>query len=379
MKRQHSERLAALLPAAALAILGACSAPNADTPQPPATAATSAARPALTVEVTSPQPVAWSRSIPATGNVAAWQETIVGSEIGGLRIAQVHAHVGDRVRKGQILVTLDDAVVQADLAQARAQLQEARAMHAEARANGDRARRFKPTGMMSEQQVTQYLTAEQTAKSRIELAAARVQLAELRVRQTRILAPDDALISGRAATMGTVPQAGQELYRLILQGRLEWRAEVAADDIGQIRAGDAVKLKLASGETIDGRVRSIAPSIDPQTRNGIVYVDLAESAAKSGMFASGEITPAAQDAPRVLSLPQSAVLLRDGFTYVFRVGPDKKLTQVRVAPGRRRGDRIEIVSGIVDGEHFVQSGVGFLNDGDLVEVTAATPAASPQR
>jgi len=379
MKRQHSDRLAALLPAAALAILGACSAPNADAPQPPAAAATSAARPALTVEVTSPQPVAWSRSIPATGNIAAWQETIVGSEIGGLRIAQVHANVGDRVRKGQILVTLDDAVVQADLAQARAQLQEARAMHAEARANGDRARRFQPTGMMSEQQVTQYLTAEQTAKSRIELAAARVQLAELRIRQTRILAPDDALISGRAATMGTVPQAGQELYRLILQGRLEWRAEVAADDIGQIRAGDAAKLKLASGETVDGRVRSIAPSIDPQTRNGIVYTDLAESTAKAGMFASGEITPAAQKAQQSLSLPQSAVLLRDGFSYVFRVAPDKKLTQVRVVPGRRRGDRIEILSGIAESEHFVQSGVGFLNDGDLVELAAATPTASPQQ
>lgn len=375
MKRKHPARLAALLPAAALVILGACSAPNADTPQ----AAPPAARPALTVEIVSPQAVAWSMSIPATGNVAAWQETIVGSEIGGLRIAQVHANVGDRVGKGQVLVTLDDAVVQADLAQARAQLQEMRAMHAEARANGDRARRFAPTGMMSQQQVTQYLTAEETAKSRIELAAARVRLAELRVRQTRIVAPDDALISGRAATVGTVPQAGQELYRLILQGRLEWRAEVAADDIGRIRAGDAARLKLTSGETVDGRVRSIAPSIDPQTRNGIVYVDLAGSGAKAGMFASGEITPAEQEAPRALSLPQSAVLLRDGFSYVFRVGPDKKLTQLRVTPGRRRDERIEILSGIAEGEHFVQSGVGFLNDGDLVELAAATQAAAPQQ
>ncbi|NMF87818.1 efflux RND transporter periplasmic adaptor subunit [Aromatoleum petrolei] len=379
MKRRHSERLTVLLPTIALAILGACSAPNADTPQSSPNAATSAARPALTVEVTIPQPVAWSRSIPATGNVAAWQETIVGSEIGGLRIAQVHANVGDRVTKGQILVTLDDAVVQADLAQARAQLQEARAMHAEARANGDRARRFQPTGMMSEQQVTQYLTAEQTAKSRIELAAARVQLAELRVRQTRILAPDDALISGRAATVGTVPQAGQELYRLILQGRLEWRAEVAAEDIGQIRSGDAAKLKLAGGETVSGRVRSIAPSIDPQTRNGIVYVDLDQSGAKAGMFANGEIIPLAQELAHALSLPQSAVLLRDGFSYVFRIGSDRKLAQVRVTPGRRRGDSMEILAGIAEGERFVRSGVGFLNDGDLVDIAAATPAASPQQ
>ncbi|WP_407278362.1 efflux RND transporter periplasmic adaptor subunit [Aromatoleum evansii] len=379
MKRKHSERLTVLVPAMALAILGACSAPNADVPQNAPNAATSAARPALTVEVTNPEPVAWSRSTPATGNVAAWQETIVGSEIGGLRIAQVHANVGDHVTKGQILVTLDDAVVQADLAQARAQLQEARAMHAEARANGDRARRFQPTGMMSEQQVTQYLTAEQTAKSRIELAAARVQLAELRVRQTRILAPDDALISGRAATVGTVPQAGQELYRLILQGRLEWRAEVAAEDIGEIRSGDAAKLKLAGGETVTGRVRSIAPSIDPQTRNGIVYVDLDQSGAKAGMFATGEITPVAQELAHALSLPQSAVLLRDGFSYVFRIGPDNKLAQVRVTPGRRRGDSVEILAGVAEGERFVRSGVGFLNDGDLVDIAAATPAASPQQ
>ncbi|MCC4117023.1 efflux RND transporter periplasmic adaptor subunit [Aromatoleum toluclasticum] len=379
MNRKPSCCARALLSAAALTLLGACSAPTADAP--PAGRPATPARPALTVRAATPQPVAWSRTIPATGNVAAWQETIVGSEIGGLRIAQVFANVGDRVKKGQVLVALDDAVVQADLAQVRAQLQEARAMHAEARANGDRARRFQPTGMMSEQQVTQYLTAEQTAGSRIDLAAARVQLAELRVRQTRVLAPDDALISGRAATVGTVPQAGQELYRLILQGRLEWRAEVAAADIGQIRPGDTARLTLAGGETAAGRVRSIAPSIDPQTRNGIVYVDLADSAAKAGMFANGEIIPAAQEAPRALSLPQTAVLLRDGFSYAYRIGPDAHVTQVRVTPGRRRDDRIEILSGIADGERFVESGAGFLSDGDLVEVAAPStaPAPAPQQ
>ncbi|MBD5802854.1 Multidrug resistance protein MdtA precursor [Azoarcus sp. Aa7] len=380
MNRKPSCRARALVPAAVLVLLGACSGPpTADTPPaadaPPATRPATAARPALTVRATTPQPVAWHRTIPATGNVAAWQETIVGSEIGGLRIAQVFANVGDRVKKGQVLVALDDAVVQADLAQARAQLQEARAMHAEARANGDRARRFQPTGMMSEQQVTQYLTAEQTARSRIDLAAARVQLAELRVRQTRILAPDDALISGRAATVGTVPQAGQELYRLILQGRLEWRAEVAAADIGQIRPGDGARLTLAGGESAEGRVRSIAPSIDPQTRNGIIYVDLADSAAKAGMFANGEIMPAAQEAPRALSLPQSAVLLRDGFSYAYRIGPDDHVTLVRVTPGRRRGDRVEILSGIAESERFVETGAGFLSDGDLVEVAAPVPAS----
>jgi len=375
MKRMHSCRQLIIVAIAALAGLAACDGRNVA--QPLASAAETA-RPALTVRPVSPIPVTWERTIAASGNIAAWQETVIGSEIGGLRIAEVLVNVGDAVRKGQPLVVLADEVVQAELAQARASLQEARAVHAEAQANGDRARRFQPTGMMSKQQVAQYLTAEQTARSRIDLAAARLQLAELRVRQTRIVAPDDALISARTAAIGTVPQAGQELVRLILRARLEWRAEVAADAIGQVRPGDTATLKLASGKSISGKVRSIAPSIDPQTRNGLIYVDLVGNGAKAGMFANGEIALGAVPALPALSLPQSAVLLRDGLAHVFRIGPDRRLLQARVVTGRRQGDRIEILSGIDAQAQFVEAGVGFLNDGDLVELAEAQPAPATQ-
>jgi len=378
MKRKHSDWLMRLVPLAALASLSACDSQTAE-PSQKAPAAVEAARPALTVRPVSPVPVTWEKAISASGSIAAWQETIVGSEIGGLRIAEVLANVGDRVKKGQALVVLADDVVQAELAQARASLQEARAVHAEARANGDRARRFQPTGMMSQQQVAQYLTAEQTAKARIEVSAARLKLAELRVRQTRVLAPDDALISARVATVGTVPQAGQELFRMILRGRVEWRAEVTADDIGRVRPGDQAKLNLANGAQLTGKVRSIAPSVDPQTRNGLVYVDVTDESAKAGMFANGEIVLGAMPATPALSLPQSAVLLRDGFAQVFRIGPDQRLSQTRVVTGRRQGDRIEILSGIEAGDQVVESGVGFLNDGDLVEVTSTPPTAAAAR
>jgi RND family efflux transporter MFP subunit len=372
MKRMHSCRQLTIVAIAALAGLAACDG-RTTTAQPLASAAETS-RPALTVRPVSPIPVAWERSIAASGSIAAWQETVIGSEIGGLRIAEVLVNVGDAVRKGQPLVVLADDVVQAELAQARASLQEARAVHAEAQANADRARRFQPTGMMSKQQVAQYLTAEQTARSRIDLAAARLQLAELRVRQTRIVAPDDALISARTAAVGTVPQAGQELVRLILRARLEWRAEVAADAIGQVSPGDTATLKLANGESISGKVRSIAPSIDPQTRNGLVYVDLVGNGAKAGMFANGEIALGAVPALPALSLPQSAVLLRDGQAHVFRIGPDRRLLQARVVTGRRQGDRIEILSGIDAQAQLVEAGVGFLSDGDLVELAEARPA-----
>jgi RND family efflux transporter MFP subunit len=343
------------------------------------------AKAALTVTAVSLQEASWTPGVPASGSLAAWQETAVASEIGGLRLAEVLVNVGTPVTKGQLLAALSAAPVEADLAQSRAGLAEAEAAFAEAQANGDRARKFQGSGAISQQQITQYLTAEQTAKARIDVARARLQADELRLKQTRIVAPDDGVISARAATVGTVPAVGQELFRLILRGRLEWRAEVAAAEIGRIRPGAGAAITLASGTKLGGKVRAVAPAVDPQTRNGIVYVDLdthaAAGEAKAGMFARGEIElPAAGGRGRTLTLPQSAVLLRDGFSYVFKLGVDAKVAQAKVATGRRVGDRVEILDGLAAQERVVESGVGFLADGDLVEVVArpvapAAPAA----
>jgi multidrug efflux pump subunit AcrA (membrane-fusion protein) len=110
----------------------------------------------------------------------------------------------------------------------------------------------------------------------------------------------------------------------------------------------------------------VAPSVDPLTRNGLVYVDITQAKdAKAGMFARGEIQLGLSGG---LTLPQAAVQMRDGFHYVYRVGPDNKVTQVKVAVGSRVGDRIEISSGVDASHKIVASGVGFLADGDTVRV-----------
>lgn len=367
-----------------LSVIGVAACSRQANGDPAASDAKPAAKAALSVRTVAPQTADWAQSIAANGNIAAWQETVVGSEIGGLRLAEVRVNVGDLVKKGQVLALLADDTVEADLRQARASLSEAQAAHAEAQANGDRARRFQETGAISQQQITQYLTAEQTSKARIEVAKARLHAEELRLAQTRIVAPDDGVVSGRAATVGTVPQVGQELFRLILRGRIEWRAEVTAAEIGRIKPGAGATVTLVSGAKVPGRVRSIAPAIDPQTRNGLVYVDLAAGEAKAGMFARGEISvneaTGKQGHPlatRTLTLPQSAVLLRDGFAQVFSVGPDRKLTQLKVVTGRRVGDRVEILSGLAAQERVVESGVGFLNDGDVIEVVGGANAGLP--
>ena len=99
-----------------------------------------------------------------------------------------------------------------------------------------------------------------------------------------MLAPDAGVISARTATVGSLPQNGDELFRLIRGGRLEWRAEVPADDLPKVRPGMPVSLQAAAGEAVPGLVRSVAPSVDPQTRNGLVYVDLPRSTAENEQF-----------------------------------------------------------------------------------------------
>lgn len=337
----------------------------ADTPAAPK------ARPALTVTLTSPVQSDWAQSLAANGSVAAWQEAIVGAEIAGLRLAEVKVNVGDTVRRGQLLALLSAGTVQAELAQSRAAAAESRANLAAAQGDGDRARALQASGSgaLSAQALQQYLTAEQTAKARLDAAEARVASDALRLAQTRISAPDDGLISARLATVGGIVQPGSELFRLIRKNRLEWRAEVPAGELARLRRGMAVRVQGADGQTIKGSLRIVAPTIDVQSRNGLVYVDLPDrSSLRAGSFARGEFQLGSSAA---LSLPQSAVQLRDGFAYVYKVGSDSKVQQIKVTTGRRSGERIELTGGLVADSKVVASGVGFLSDGDLVRVVDA--------
>ena len=338
-------------------------------------AAAAAPRPALTVTVTTPLRATVATAVAANGNVAAWQEAIVGAEAQGMRLAEVLVNVGDVVRKGQVLARFDSAMAQADLAQSRATVAEAEAHLAEAAANAQRARDLQPSGALSAQQVAQLLTAERTAQARLEAVKAAQQVQQLRLQQAEVLAPDAGVISARSATVGAVVPAGSELFRLIRQGRLEWRGEVAATELAQIRRGQKVQVEGGS-TSVTGTVRQVAPTVDAATRNALVYVDLPDTGGrlKAGMFARGEFATGSSTA---LTLPQNAVLLRDGFSYVFTVGADGRVVQGKVATGRRSGDRVEILQGLEEKARVVASGGGFLADGDTVRVVEAAAVVKP--
>lgn len=338
------------------------------------TAQTGTARPALTVTVTKPILTALPSTIRANGNIAAWQDASVGAQVGGLRIAEVRVNVGDHVKKGQVLAVFAQDTVLADLAVQKAQESEALAALADAEANASRARSLKTSGALSAQQISQYLTAQQTAAARVEAARAHRQSQELRLKYTEVLAPDDGVISARMASVGAVVPVGAELFKMLRQNRLEWRADVVSEELGRIKVGmsvDVFPASLSKGQPpVVGKVRVIGPTVDAQARTAIVYVDLPiarndEPPIRAGMFATGTFNLGDSQG---LTLPQESVVMRDGFSYVFKLGADQRVEQLRIQTGRRVGARVEVLSGLSAADSIVESGAGFLTNGDLVSV-----------
>lgn len=358
--------VAALVVGAVLVVCAVALRGKADSSTAKGAVAATPAKSALTVQSVKPETAEWARTLNANGSIAAWQEVVVGPEIGGLRVTEMLVNVGDKVRKGQLLARLASETMAADFAQTRAGVVEAEATLNEVRANVGRYRQLRAAGMASAQQLVQAETSVDTAQARLEAQRARLRVDEVRLAQTRVVAPDDGVISARTATVGSIAQG--ELFRLIRGGRLEWRGELAEAEMAQVTPGAVVHLSLAGGGSAEGRVRTLAPTVDPQTRTGLVYVDLSDpGVARAGMFGRGqfEIGKAA-----ALILPQSAVVLRDGFSYVLVLEQDSRVRQQKVEIGRRSGDQIEILAGLKPDTPVVATGGAFLADGDAVRVVA---------
>ncbi|MDM0005226.1 efflux RND transporter periplasmic adaptor subunit [Variovorax sp. J22G73] len=333
---------------------------------------------ALTVQSATAREVPWPATLDASGAIAPWQETVVGTQVAGLRLVELRVNVGDTVRRGQLLARFDADTLRADCDQLQAALDQAVAQAAQATTNRDRALKLQGSGGISEQEVLQHVTQADSARAQVGAARAQLASRRLQLRHAEVLAPDDGVISARSATLGAVGTVGQELFRLIRQGRLEWRGELTATQFSQAERGQQVVLALPDGRSVEARVRQLAPTLDAQTRLGLVYADLAAGGpARAGMYAGGSILLAQRPA---LVVPAASLLLRDGRTHVLKLTGTQRMQRVvlqTVVAGRRRADEAEIVQGLAAGERVVARGAGFLNDGDTVRLADSHEGQTP--
>lgn len=269
---------------------------------------TALSRPALTVRTTTLREDEWARTLTANGSILPWQEAVISAQVQGLRIAEVKVGIGDHVRRGEVLVTLDNFA---------------------------------------------HINTAPVGSSQA---------------QGRIVSPDSGIISAANAIVGSMPQPGAELFRLIRKGRLEWRADLTADELMLMRKDMSAEITIGEGRVIKGTVRAISPSVNLQTRLGYVLVTLPDSAGIiAGAFASGTFDVSGGK-KSLLSLPQSAVMQRGGMTYVLVVGQDNHVHERAVSVGQQNGDRVQIKQGLKTNEPVVESGGPFLTEGDVVKV-----------
>lgn len=333
---------------------------------------------ALTVSVVAPKRDDWPVVVPASGWLKPWQEAVIASEIGGQRIKMLNVDVGAHVTKGQVLAELTSDTIENDIKQQQAVIDSDQAALIQATEDAARADLVTGTGALSQQSIAEYEITQQKAQATLEAAEAVLASYQLQLRQTQVLAVDDGVISSRSASLGEVVSVGTELFRLIRQDRIEWQAEVALRYLPLLRITDNATIPTPLGD-VHGTIRVISPSASTANGRVLVYVALTPPDGapdpKTNIFVSGrfELSPSP-----ALTVPSTAVVLRDGFSYVFTLAAGDKVARQRVQTGRRRGDRIEILDGLVAGAKVVVAGGAFLADGSLVKVVTTQAGGADQ-
>jgi HlyD family secretion protein len=322
-------------------------------------------KPSLTISTASVQSNVWAIPLKANGAVAAWQEAVVSPRALNLPLVEIRADIGKQVKRGELLARFDDRSAAADLAQALASLMQAKANESQAVINRDRTLELKSSGAVSEEAILQSVTQAATNKAQVAVAQANVDSAKVRLENTLVVSPDSGLISSRNVSLGQSYGVSTELFRVVRRNRLEWRAEVANEDLIRIATGQEVRIELPNGKTAIGKVRQIAPTLNSSTCLGTVYVDLEQSPLlRPAMYAAGIFVTGNSAA---LTVPTESVVVRDGRSFVFVINSNQA-QRVAVMTGRRQDRSIEIIKGLNANQIVAVKGAGFLSDGDSVKV-----------
>ncbi len=359
--------------------------------------------PAQAVTIASVEAASITRSLAATGTVAAYDLIPVLPKAPGLQLQQVRVDEGDRVSAGQVLAVLDSSVIQAQISQAEAEiasrqaevrqrqasLAQAKARLADAESNLRRYQELAAAGAVSQQERDTRVTNTATAREAVRVAEAdvgsaqanvaseraRLQQLQAQLEQTLVRAPASGLVAQRIARVGNITSGADQLFSIIRDGLLELQVKVPETQLAQVQVGAPVQISSDSDSRIrfQGRVRDIAPLVDAQSRQATVRINLPNSELlRPGMFLKASLVSARTQG---LTVPAKAVLAQpDGSAIVYVLDADNTVkarliqTGQTIAAADAENARIEIVAGLKPGEKVVVAGAGYVKEGDRVNV-----------
>ncbi|MEJ6594663.1 efflux RND transporter periplasmic adaptor subunit [Parasphingorhabdus sp.] len=325
---------------------------------------TASQAPTVTVMVPGKQQV--TRTINATGTLAARREIPVSVVGEGGRVTNVYVDAGDWVKQGQIMASIDRAVQAQQAASLEASVGVSRADLNLAQANLDRAEQLVDRGFISKADMDRLTATRDSAAARVRVTQA--QLNETRARNSRlnIVAPKAGFVLERNVEPGqTVTQGSGTLFLLAQDGEMELQAQLGESDLANVSVGIATQVTPAgTDKVLTGNIWQISPMIDQQSRQGMARISLGyDSALRPGGFASARIQSGTSEAS---VLPESAVQNDSKGSFVYIVGTDNKAVRRDVVIGSVSSAGLSITSGLNGTEKVVLRAGGFLNPGETV-------------
>jgi membrane fusion protein (multidrug efflux system) len=308
----------------------------------PAGAKAPRAAPGAPVEVAVVESVPFARGLNAIGSLLSDESTIVSAEVAG-RVAEIRFSEGQPVKKGAVLVVLDDAVAQAELSQARANL-------ALAQSRFDRSSRLKTAGFVSDE-------AREDASNALKLQQASVELAQAKLDKSRVIAPFDGVIGLRSVSVGEFVTPGQHIAPLEAVSTLKVDFRLPERNVADVKVGQTLELNVDAmpGSVFEGVVYAISPLVEAGGRSVLVRarVDNAAGRLRPGMFARVQLITSESMA---LVVPESALSPSGQSQFVYRV-VEGAAERVLVQLGERRSGLVEIKGGLQAGDLVVFSGL----------------------
>lgn len=310
-----------------------------------------------------------------TGSIQPERKADLRAEVAGI-VLQVLKENGEAVRRGDLLVRLDDTAFRDQLASADQAARAAQQSLDQAERQLERLKTLRASGMTSMQALEDAEIRRNSAQSEMVAAKARNVAARQQLQRTEIRAPFDGIVSERKVSNGDTAQIGKEIMKVIDPASLRFQGLISADAVTAVKAGQAVNFRINGyDQQFIGKVRRVDPAANATTRQVEVLVDFvgARQPRISGLYAEGRIEAGSTEALTIIN----SALVRDGDkTYVWAI-QDNQLKKVAVTLGERdarRGD-FAILAGLKVGDRVIRQPYSTFKDGAKV-VSAASASAS---
>lgn len=310
-----------------------------------------------------------------TGSIQPERKADLRAEVPAV-VLQVLKENGDVVRRGDVLVRLDETAIRDNLNSAEDNARSATQALDQAERNLQRLKTLRDSGMTSLQALDDAEVRRNGAKSELSASNARAVSARQQLQRTLVRAPFDGVVSERKVSAGDTASIGKELLKVVDPTSMRFAGRISTDKVSQVKVGQPVHFRINGygNQDFRGTVMRVDPSANDVTRQVEVLVSFADAAQPrvAGLYAEGNIETTKVSA---LTLPESALVKAGDKTSVWRI-KDQKLNKVDLVVGPRdaRTGYYEVRGGLSDGETVLRTPSSNFKDGQTVEMASAKPA-----